>query len=193
MSIFIGRKKELKRLNRLSRLGIATLSVIKGRRRVGKSTLVKEFAKQKHFISITGIPPSSNISAQSQRNEFNNIFHDLFDDHGKPHRKILNFLTVGMKSRKQIQTELGLQSGGTISTYFKNLILAGFITEHYQWSLKTGKAGRLSLYRLSDCFIRFHLKYIQPNEARIRKGLFKKVTRGNLPGWDSIRKPSFIR
>ena len=70
MTLFIGRKSEIKRLDRLKELNKSTLVVIKGRRRVGKSTLVKEFAKGKRFISISGNPPASGITAQKQRDEF---------------------------------------------------------------------------------------------------------------------------
>ena len=53
MGIFLGRKQELARLLRLRRLKKAALVVIKGRRRVGKSTLVEEFAKNKRCISLS--------------------------------------------------------------------------------------------------------------------------------------------
>ncbi len=70
MAFFLGRKEELTRLHRLTRLKKANLVVIKGRRRVGKSTLVKEFSKGKKFISLSGNPPQSGITAQTQRDEF---------------------------------------------------------------------------------------------------------------------------
>ena len=70
MKFFIGRKEELYRLNRLKRLKKASLVVIKGRRRTGKSTLVKEFAKEKRFISLSGNPPAEGTTEQKQRDEF---------------------------------------------------------------------------------------------------------------------------
>ncbi len=68
--MFIGRKKELRRLERLRELQKGAIGVVKGRRRVGKSTLVKEFAKNKCFISLSGNPPAPGVSAQQQRDEF---------------------------------------------------------------------------------------------------------------------------
>lgn len=351
MANFIGRKNELDRLKRLKRLKKAALVVIKGRRRVGKSTLVKRFAEGKNFISLSGNPPDEGVSAQSQRdefasqlcaqlslprvtfsswtdafyflgkhingqetivlldeiswmggsdpsflgslktwwdqygsdkpklmlilcgsistwiednilcntgfvgrislvihlqplslnesvyflrnkgyigsiyeivkilcvtggipwyldlidphetadnniyeicfnrtsqliNEFETIFHDLFGNKGDSYRKILKFLVSGMKTQREIREFLGLKEGGTTSLYLKHLISAGFISEHYQWSFKNLTIGKQKLYRLSDCFIRFHLKYVQPYSEFIRQGTYKKM--GGLPGWDTI-------
>lgn len=67
---FIGRKKELKDLNLLLSKKSASLAVMRGRRRIGKSRLIEEFAKDKKFIRFSGIPPTENVTAQSQRNVF---------------------------------------------------------------------------------------------------------------------------
>ena len=67
---FIGRKTELNELNLLLTKKSASLVVIKGRRRIGKSRLVEEFAKGKRFIQLSGIPPTEDVSAQSQRDVF---------------------------------------------------------------------------------------------------------------------------
>lgn len=66
---FIGRKKELERLAGLSKTK-ANLVVIKGRRRIGKSRLVAEFAKGKTFIMLSGIPPEAGTTEQMQRDVF---------------------------------------------------------------------------------------------------------------------------
>ncbi len=70
MSIFIGRDDELKFLNDLFKKKNASLIVIRGRRRIGKSRLVEEFAKEYKFYRFSGIPPTSGTTAQSQRDEF---------------------------------------------------------------------------------------------------------------------------
>ena len=330
MAFFIGRREELNRLVSLKNLQRPSLVVIKGRRRVGKSTLISEFAKGKRLISLTGIPPDPTTTAQDQRdvfskqlckqlnipgvifsswldafyflgeqitdeetvilfdeiswmgcrdhlflgvfkiwwdtvgslkkghlafilcgsistwiqenilsstafygritlvlhlkslslpesiaflkkkgfscsiyemlkmvcitggipwyldltdpkksvdhnidalcfqpagqlvNEFEKIFHDLFGQKGSSYRRILEILVDGMKTQKEIRTSLGLQEGGTISQYLRHLILAGFISEHYQWSFNTKRPLKQKLYSLSDCFVRFHLKYVRP-------------------------------
>lgn len=72
MDQFVGRARELGELNRLLRKESASLVVVKGRRRVGKSRLVAEFAKQAgaKFYTFTGIPPVKGTTAQDQRNHF---------------------------------------------------------------------------------------------------------------------------
>lgn len=353
MGLFLGRKQELSRLSRLRRLKKASLVVIKGRRRVGKSTLVQEFAKGKRLISLSGLPPAPGITQQKQRdefgdqlcvqlglprvsfstwsdafrflgsqigngevivlldeiswmggldpsflgslktwwdqegskkqslvlilcgsisiwieknilrstgfvgritlvihlkalsiqdsvsflkkkgfsgsiyemlkilsvtggipwyldlidpkesadqniyelcfepasqliNEYQTIFHDLFERKGELYRKILQVLIDGMKTQQEIRDLAKLDEGGTLSDHLKNLVASGFVSEHYQWSLKKGTVGKQKLYRLSDCFLRFQLKYVEPYRDLIEQGSYKKAATGKLPGWDSI-------
>jgi len=67
---FIGRQRELDECRMLLNKKSATLAVVKGRRRVGKSRLIEEFARGKKFISLTGNWPDDRSTAQSQRDEF---------------------------------------------------------------------------------------------------------------------------
>ncbi len=70
MPDFIGREYELKLLNSLLAKKSASLVVIKGRRRIGKSRLAEEFAKKYPFYSFSGIPPHGKTSDMSERNAF---------------------------------------------------------------------------------------------------------------------------
>lgn len=119
-------------------------------------------------------------------NEFQIIFHDLFERKGESYRKILQVLSDGMKTQADIRELLELEEGGTLSDYLSNLVGAGFISEHYQWSFQKSSIGKQKLYRLSDCFLRFQLKYVEPNRDLIKQGAYKKASYGKLPGWDSI-------
>lgn len=67
---FIGRETEISLLN--SQLGkpSASLLVIHGRRRIGKSRLLEEFAKDKRCYRFTGLPPGKGVTAKKQREEF---------------------------------------------------------------------------------------------------------------------------
>ena len=70
MTVFVGRKQELEELKRFLKKSISSLIVVRGRRRIGKSRLVEEFAKPYKFYTFSGIPPTSQTTAQSQRDEF---------------------------------------------------------------------------------------------------------------------------
>jgi len=67
---FIGRHRELQDLDRFTKKQTASLIVIQGRRRIGKSRLVTEFGKKYRFYQFTGMPPSKGTTAQDQRNLF---------------------------------------------------------------------------------------------------------------------------
>jgi len=69
-SPFIGRQTELDGLNRLWKKNTSSLVIIKGRRRIGKSRLVEEFASGYINYVFSGLPPHPKTTAQSQRNEF---------------------------------------------------------------------------------------------------------------------------
>lgn len=72
---FIGREKELKDLELLHGRKMASLVVIKGRRRVGKSRLIEEFAQGKNFLRLEGIAPTRKTTAKMQREEFARQVH----------------------------------------------------------------------------------------------------------------------
>src|SRR3989338_6958988 len=67
---FIGRKEELKLLRTLFDKRSASLVIVKGRRRIGKSRLIKEFAKDSPFYEFAGIPLENPMTAQMQREAF---------------------------------------------------------------------------------------------------------------------------
>ena len=67
---FIGREQELSTLNDLFSKGTSCFTVIKGRRRIGKSRLVEEFARNKQFYRFSGLPPEKGVTAQTQRDDF---------------------------------------------------------------------------------------------------------------------------
>lgn len=69
-STFIGRQQELRSLNQLLKKRSASLVVVQGRRRIGKSRLIEEFAKKHKFYEFSGILPTKKTTNQSQLDEF---------------------------------------------------------------------------------------------------------------------------
>lgn len=78
MHQFIGRKYELKRLSTVLDSSAASFIVINGRRRIGKSRLIQEFAKPFPFFRFAGLVPRKGLKAQDQRNEFARQFREQF-------------------------------------------------------------------------------------------------------------------
>lgn len=66
----MGREYEFSLLKDLLLKKVASLVVIRGRRRIGKSRLIQEFAKNKKFYTFSGLPPTKKTTAQAQRDEF---------------------------------------------------------------------------------------------------------------------------
>ncbi len=65
---FIGRKKYLEDLESLWRKRTSSIVACRGRRRIGKSTLFREFARRTAdaYIEIEGLPPDKNMTNQKQ-------------------------------------------------------------------------------------------------------------------------------
>ena len=70
--MFIGRECEINELIGLWDKRVSSLITCRGRRRVGKSTLIEEFAKVSadHFIVIEGLAPRAGMSDVLQRKNF---------------------------------------------------------------------------------------------------------------------------
>jgi uncharacterized protein len=78
MNEFIGRNEELKLLKGLLLKQSSSLVVVYGRRRIGKSRLIEEFASQHKFVSFSGLFPEKKTTKQDQLNEFRESFKEQF-------------------------------------------------------------------------------------------------------------------
>ncbi len=118
-------------------------------------------------------------------NEFEHIFSKIFLHDSDIYKKILQILSSGRKEFLEIQHELGSASGRTLE-YLEELSLSGFIKRDYTWHLKDGKDAKLSRFRLSDNYLRFYLKYIEPYKTKIERNSFDVKSLTALPGWSSM-------
>lgn len=119
-------------------------------------------------------------------NDFERIFTDIFEKRTKIYRPIVQELAHGVRELNDICLALNYPKSGTMSEYLDDLVSAGFITRDYTWLIKSGKSSRLSHYRLSDNYLRFYLKYIEPHRDSIIRGRFNNKTLSSLPGWHAI-------
>ncbi len=119
-------------------------------------------------------------------NEFDRIFNDLFETRGSIYRSIVETLAEGALEFKALCKALKYPESGTMSEYLEDLILSGFITRDYTWSLKSHRPGKFSHFRLSDNYIRFYLKIIAPSRDRILRAPFIGKITESLPGWNTL-------
>lgn len=117
--------------------------------------------------------------------EFTRIFNDLFGRRANAYLKIISTLTNGAKEYKKISEMGSYPSSGMLSEYLEDLIVSGFIQKTSSWNFKTGILNTLILYRLSDNYLRFYLKYIQPNLSKIQENHFEQQGITELPGFSN--------
>lgn len=101
--MFLGRKNELEDLNKKFKNKSAQLVVVYGRRRIGKSELLKTFINDKNHLFFEG------LENQSQQNQINNILNMLAKQKNDPFieklnvkkwTEILDLLTNQIKNQK---------------------------------------------------------------------------------------------
>jgi len=113
--------------------------------------------------------------------EFDRIFSDVFGTRAPIYKKIVEQLTQGSADQATILKRIGAEKSGLYSEYLDELVKTGYIARDYTWSLKSRKFSKLSHYRLSDNYLRFYLRYIEPNKSSIQQN------RDLLPaGWATI-------
>lgn len=117
--------------------------------------------------------------------EFDRIFHDLFNGKGSVYKKIITVLKDGMRSLAEIRQAINFTHSGTLSQYMDNLIVAGFVTKQRLWSFKTKKPQRQSLYRISDPYLRFYLKLIEPQRHKIDNGGLNTIRMTELSSFEA--------
>lgn len=122
----------------------------------------------------------------SLTNDFDRIFHELFEKKDELYKKIIMAVKEKPANLEEISEKSNYAKSGRLKDHLQNIIKAGFLSQDYTWSLKTGKTQQLWLYRLSDNYLRFYIKYILPRREQIEAGRVVKVNLSHLPGWETI-------
>ena len=104
--------------------------------------------------------------------EFNELYHSLFYKADR-HIKIIRALAAKPSglSRNALIDAGDLQTGGTASNLLDELSAAGFITPYIPF----GKKKKDSIYKLTDEFSLFYLKFMEPNRTAA-KGAWQKLS-----------------
>ena len=65
--LFVGREEELEQMRSVRRKDKASLILLRGRRRIGKSTLAEVFGKEAAtFLEFQGLPPRPGLTSRDQ-------------------------------------------------------------------------------------------------------------------------------
>ncbi|MBB72078.1 MAG: ATPase [Legionellales bacterium] len=118
--------------------------------------------------------------------EFDNIFTDIYGKRSTLYQSIIQQLTNGPKNQVELSNACHIEQSRNLSEYLDELTMGGFVARDFTWSTASGKASKLSTYRLKDSYMRFYLKYIEPNIMQIRKGQFIDRSLASLPNWYTI-------
>jgi len=117
--------------------------------------------------------------------DFDRIFSDIFGRRSKSYLKIIRGLMKDKMTATELATRVKMPSNGIFLGYLRDLQESGFIARSENYNLVTGAAG-LARYRISDNYLRFYLKYIEPFKEQITKELFKFNKLADLISWPTI-------
>ena len=115
--------------------------------------------------------------------EFPNLYTSLFDDAQK-HLAIVNALAkkpAGL-NRNEIIKECHFTSGGTVTRLLEELTESGFITAYFPF----GKNIKDSLYKLTDEYSLFYLKFIRNNKNGGNGTWTRLFTSGSWRSWSGL-------
>ncbi len=118
--------------------------------------------------------------------DFNYIFLALLQRDSAYYAKIISLLDESSLEQNTLTKLMNIESGGFLSSYLQELVISGFIERDYSWNIKTGEVSRLSKYRLTDNYLRFYTRYIQPNIHKIHNGQFQNCSLSSLAGYSSL-------
>ncbi len=99
--------------------------------------------------------------------EFDRIFSDLFAKKSPVYKKLVQRLAEGPAELEDIYHALGKAKSGIYSEYLEDLQKTGYVSRDFTWGIKEGKYTTVSQFRLSDNYLRFYLKYIDPYKEDI--------------------------
>ena len=114
--------------------------------------------------------------------EFDEVFASLFSN-SQVHEKIIRTLSKSRKgiTRNELLEQCKFDSGGAYSKSLDELIASGFVNRYLSW---TGKKN--SLYRLSDEYSLFFLKFIEPNRSMGKGTWLNLNTKQTFKSWSGF-------
>jgi AAA+ ATPase superfamily predicted ATPase len=117
--------------------------------------------------------------------EFGKIFRDIFALRSETFKRIVEALSGAPMQPGDLCRALGVGPTGGLSEQLRVLVAAGMLARDYAWDT-SGRRTALSKYRIRDNYLRFYLRYIDPQKEKIEQGLFRDIHLEQLANWDSL-------
>ena len=114
--------------------------------------------------------------------EFDEMFNDSLEEGLSVRKRILTALQDGPLDMTELAEVCEMDPSGYVTANLKALEAAGFVTCDNGCNPVSGKKLKSPRYRISDNYVRFYLKYIEPNRPLIEKGAFRFSSVEQLPG-----------
>lgn len=201
--MFINRQAELTNLEAHYHSGRAELFVLYGRRRVGKTELLRHFcANNPHLFFI------ATLSAD-QRDIFSNIRTHILDGQGTLRREpqlllmeelreprnyfsILRAIAQGSTRLNEISQAARVGDAVTTSRYLDILQDLRVVSRRVPATESRPDKSKRGLYQITDAFLRFWFRYVHPNQGSLDLGLADAVLAQRVrPGFDQFVSYAF--
>ena len=114
--------------------------------------------------------------------EFDEMFNDSLEEGLAVRKKLLTALRDGPLDMTELAKACGMEPNGYVTANLKALESAGFVSCDNGCNPVNGKKLKSPRYRICDNYVRFYLKYIEPNRPLIEKGAFRFSSIEQLPG-----------
>lgn len=116
-------------------------------------------------------------------NEFETLFKEQFRS-VKTYENIVQILADSPASLSELSRKTNIAKGGGLHDHLRNLVLAQFVREYSPFTTTHKRRMRTKIYKLTDPFLIFYMRYIHNNKGVIsmntRENLFKSVTQSSI-------------
>ena len=169
--MFIGREWELESLNALYNSGKFEFVVLYGRRRVGKTELIKRFIEGKNAVYFTGVESNANIK-NTYLNPISSIYEEptnlLKQEVREPaiYSAVITAIASGASRMSEISGKIG-EDTNKCSTYIKSLLTLGIVRKEIPYGEKSSKK---TIYSIDDNMFRFWYRFVPENTSLIARG-----------------------
>lgn len=118
-------------------------------------------------------------------NEFDKIFHDIFQKRAPIYKELIEAMSDSRRSAKEISNITQRPLNSDLSEYLMDLEHSGFIAKDVVYTTK-GRATKKTFYRISDNYLKFYIKLLAPLQNKIRKFGYNIQSVNQLKQWDSF-------